>query len=117
MSAEDILDAPGLSITAAIPVVYGALNVTIDDAGTIQEYIRDPQAFAAKTLGVSKIDYLSWVACAGVPLCGGRTARGRECRGVIKHAGLPVDADPVGSPKAWLALHRNGFCSIHGGEG
>jgi hypothetical protein len=67
-------------------------------------YNADPDGFAADHFGLSKVDYIEWLACHGAPLCKHRTKTGDLCRNQI---------DGMKDSLEWRALHRHGSCSSH----
>jgi hypothetical protein len=71
----------------------------------VSRYNDDPDGFAAAHFGLSRIDYIEWLACYGAPLCKHRTKTGDLCRNQVD--GMQVD------PQKWRALHRQGSCSSH----
>lgn len=71
-------------------------------------YNSDPDAYAAKSFGLTKIEYLQWLDSDGAPLCGHRTAGGDLCRNLT--GGSQLD------PSEWKARHRKFNCVTHGGS-
>lgn len=74
----------------------------------IQQYIDDAEHFIAETHGVDREEYLNWVASEGIPLCGAKTRKGRQCKNWVSGGvHLPIHE--------WLKLN-GGYCAVHGGE-
>lgn len=64
----------------------------------------DPDAFAAKRVGLSLSEYAEWVELNGIALCGARTKDGKPCRMQVRCSS---------DPKDWQAKHRVLLCSVH----
>ena len=95
------------------PGVFHYVNVAVPGEMTIEldedqaaEYNTDPDAYAARYLGLAKFEYLLWVDLGGAPLCGARTAGGELCRNTVP-GGTRLSASE------WKARHRKAFCAIH----
>lgn len=72
------------------------------------KYNADPDAYAARHFGLSKVEYLQWLDLEGSPACGHRTAGGDLCRN--RTGGFQLAASE------WKARHRKFFCAAHGPE-
>jgi hypothetical protein len=76
-----------------------------DDAAAFNE---DPDAYAARHFGMTKVEYVDWIDGGGSPLCGCRTRSGALCRN-------PVGAGGQLQPDDFRAHHRMFACSVHRG--
>lgn len=74
----------------------------------LADYNSDPDRYAAGYLGVSIRDYREWVRLEGTALCGAKTRKGLNCR--CNLGGIQRTL------KDWRRVHRNFYCSIHGGN-
>lgn len=90
--------------TVNIITVWGGENIflTEDEA---HRYTADPDAYASKHLGLTKIEYYEWLDTDGSPLCGHRTASGDKCRN--RTGGFQL------VPNHWKSLHRKHNCAAH----
>jgi hypothetical protein len=72
----------------------------------VEVYNRDPDAYAAGLLGLTKDEYLEWVSLDGYALCGEQTKAGRPCCGILSAHYNPIE---------WKNTHRQLACYSHGG--
>ena len=89
---------------ANVITVWGGENIFMKQEEAA-EYEADPDAYAAKHFGLTKIEYYQWLDTEGSPLCGHRTARGDTCRN--RTGGFQL------VPRHWQARHRKLFCKAH----
>jgi hypothetical protein len=90
--------------TVNVITVWGGENLFLTEAEA-KRYNADPDAFAARHFGLSKIEYYQWLDTEGSPLCGHRTASGDKCRnrtGGFQHV-----------PNHWKSKHRKHLCAAH----
>lgn len=90
--------------TVNIITVWGGENIFLSRAEA-KRYSADPDAYAARRLGLTKIEYYQWLDTEGSPLCGHRTASGDVCRN--RTGGFHL------VPGHWKSLHRKLFCAAH----
>lgn len=101
------INGEAFSVWIAEVVVVGGverLQLSDEEAATFNA---DPDAFAAKHVGLSGEDYAEWIELEGCPRCGGRTKSGAPCR--MQVAGMSDAA-------VWKAKHRKLYCANHGGS-
>jgi hypothetical protein len=96
---------PGVLHHVNIAIPGGRVNIELDDAQAA-EYNTDPDAYAARHLGLTKFEYVLWVDLDGAPLCGARTQGGDLCRNAVP-GGVQLPASE------WKARHRKDFCATH----
>jgi len=89
---------------ANVITVWGGENIFMDRAEAAL-YAADPDAFAARHFGLTKIEYYQWLDTQGSPLCRHRTARGDLCRNLTGGQQL--------APDHWKSKHRKLFCKAH----
>jgi len=83
----------------------GGEDIDLENAATLEIYNRDPDEYAARYYGLTKLQYIEWITLDGNPLCGTRTAKGDLCRNQSGPGQLGA-AD-------WLLFHRKSTCSSH----
>lgn len=93
--------------SANLLTVWGGESVFLSD-DEAKRYNADPDAFAAKHFGLSKIEYYQWLDTEGSPLCSHRTAGGDNCRN--RTGGFQL------VPSHWKSKHRKLLCVAHGGK-
>ncbi len=99
------INSPATQIWIAHVVTpAGAENLYLDD-DEARQFNENPDAFAAKHFGLSKIDYIQWIGCDGAPLCKHRTKTGDLCRNMTGRIQM--------RPKDWKKQHRQSYCSSH----
>ncbi len=91
--------------TANVAVPGGGNTIYFESREEAKTYDADPDAFAAKHFGLTKIEYLQWVDTDGAALCSHRTKGGDLCRNLISRIQL--------SAKQWKARHRKALCTTH----
>jgi len=96
---------PGVLHHVNIAIPGGRVKIELDDAQAA-EYNTDPDAYAARYLGLTKFEYVLWVDLDGAPLCGARTQGGDLCRNAVP-GGVQLPASE------WKARHRKDFCATH----
>ena len=101
-----MIDA-GIAFSAVVPSPGGQKTVFLE-AEDVVPFVEDSADWYAKKNGVAKQDYLSWVACDGLPRCGATTKSGNQCKNSVSGGGQR-------SLLEWLTEDA-GFCSLHGGE-
>lgn len=69
------------------------------------EFLEDPAAIYARHFGVSKLEYLAWVADDHSVRCAGKTVRGLACKSIVR-GGANVE------PQVWLAM-QGACCNVH----
>lgn len=94
--------------TVNVITVWGGENIFMNNAEA-KLYEADPDAFAAKHFGLTKIEYYQWLDTEGSPLCRHRTAKGDPCRN--RTGGFQL------VPRHWKSLHRKLLCSSHADKG
>lgn len=75
--------------------------------GQLDSYNADTDGYAAAHFGLPVDKYIEWVEFDGTPLCGGQTAKGRDCKNMIGRCQM--------SANEWYNSHREGYCKSHGG--
>lgn len=90
--------------TVNIITVWGGANIFMSQAEA-KRYAADPDAYAARHYGLSKIEYYQWLDTEGSPLCAHRTAAGDQCRNLT--GGFQL------APQHWKSLHRKLVCRAH----
>jgi hypothetical protein len=98
-------NAPAEQIWIANVVVPGGGNDIYFDEQEAHKYNADPDGYAARHFGLTKIEYLQWIDLDGAPLCGHRTAGGDLCRNLT--GGNQLRASE------WKARHRKFRCATH----
>ena len=93
------------------------VNIAVPGGGS-QEFLHsdeqaelwdaDPDAYAAKLVGLTLAQYLLWIDTDGTPLCGAMTSSGKLCKN-------QVGVGQQGA-SAWLHNHHRSKCHAHGGE-
>jgi len=101
-----MIDA-GITFVAGVSSPGGQKTVFLE-AEDVAPFVEDSADWFAKKNGVTKQDYLSWVACDGLPRCGATTKNGSRCKNSVSGGGQRSLLD-------WLSEDA-GFCSLHGGE-
>ena len=101
-----MIDA-GISFVASVRSPGGQKTVLLE-AKDVVPFVEDSADWFAKRNGVTKQDYLSWVACDGLPRCGATTRNGSRCKNSVSGGGQRGLLD-------WLNEDA-GFCSVHGGK-
>lgn len=89
---------------ANIITVWGGQDLFMSNDEAAQ-YAADADAYAAKRMGLSKIEYLQWLDTEGAPLCLHRTANGDLCKN--RTGGYQL------TPAHWKSLHRKLHCAAH----
>jgi hypothetical protein len=92
---------------ANVTTVWGGEDIYMD-AAEAKRYDADPDAYAAKHFGLTKIEYYQWLDTEGAPLCSHRTAAGDNCRNRTGGSQLV--------PRSWKIKHRKLLCVAHGGK-
>jgi hypothetical protein len=92
---------------ANVAVPGGGQNFFLDEEEAAA-YNNDPDGYAAKLVGLTKMEYLQWVDLDGAALCAHRTKGGDLCRNNV--GGFQLKA------KEWKARHRKWTCATHGGK-
>lgn len=72
----------------------------------VEEWNRDPTAYAAKMCNVSRADYVDYVRVGGRALCSERTQKGKLCNHDCVN-------DYFNRPAEWVKYHRRYPCPIH----
>ena len=101
-----MIDA-GIGFVAGVPSPGGQKTVSLE-AEDVAPFVEDSADWFARKNGVTKRDYLSWVACDGLPRCGATTKNGSRCKNSVSGGAQRSLLD-------WLNEDA-GFCSVHGGE-
>jgi hypothetical protein len=96
----------GVRFTFVDPVPCRGQEMALDGA-LLPEFVSDPAAVAARLYGVTKEQYIGWVASERTVQCAGKTKRGKACRKSVAGGSLV-------EPKRWADL-EGGYCSAHGG--
>lgn len=99
------LKEAGAELWAQVPAAGGWQTVQVDP-GDVPLFLRDRDAWTAKTWGVSQGVMTAWGRQEGMPMCGGTTAQGRRCRSKI---GPSMDPPQ-------FAEEDGGYCHVHGGD-
>lgn len=93
--------------TVNVVTVWGGKQLYLEE-DEAAEFNADPDAGAAKQIGLTKREYLQWLDLEGAPLCGHRAKGGDLCRNLAGKIQL--------EPKDWKARHRKLRCTAHGGK-
>lgn len=102
------LQAKGISFIANVATVTGGMDI-IMTAEEALIFAGDPEAAAAKAMGVPREIYTEWLAAGGDVQCAGTTKAGSRCRNSI--SGGTID-----DPREWAREIRVGArCVTHGG--
>jgi hypothetical protein len=103
------LDRSGIEFVIALPSWLGLTSL---NGERLLSYLRDPDAYLHRVLGVTTDELRQWEACHGVIQCHARRAGGRgpRCRNLLNGEGDYL------RPDAWVAWERRRpTCWIHGG--
>lgn len=84
---------------ATIRVVGGEKELYLD-AAEAGEYERDPDNFAASTVGLSLPDYVEWIRTEGTPLCSEYTKQGKLCRSIFGANATRAAPLEIAAPKS-----------------
>lgn len=102
------LHAKGISFIANVTTVVGGMDIIMTPEEAL-EFSHDPQAAAARAMGVTKEVYTEWLASGGDVQCAATTKAGSRCLNSIS-GGTITDA------KDWAREIRVGAtCVTHGG--
>jgi hypothetical protein len=75
------------------------------------EYLGDPTAAIAKSLGFTRDEFVEYLSSYGTVRCEGRNKDGTPCKSSVAGCTGQLDAD------VWkLANERGGYCRRHGGD-
>jgi len=107
LTLDYIYSAP-LEIVARLRAPWGGISA-FPARADIEEFLNDPEDWYARSEGVSKDDYLNWIASEGLPRCGAVLRNGHSCKN-------PVSGGIQRGLHDWLQADA-GFCRLHGGEG
>jgi hypothetical protein len=106
LSTIQALEAAGIQFSVSFREPGGAATIGIS-ADEAFAWVEDPEAFAARTVGLTTTKYREWVDSDGEPRCGAVTIDGHRCKNVIS-GGIQRSA------LEWLRLD-GGYCAVHGG--
>jgi len=101
------IEERGVEIVGYLDVPCGGGSVWPGD--DIWLFATDKVGYAAKTLRVSREEYLTWVEQDGTPRCGAKTRRGRRCKNPI------TGYSQVKDIHEFLSMD-GGYCYTHGGD-
>ena len=76
------LDASGVGFMAGIPTPGGQETFPLQ-TNDLADYVADKELWFARKNGVSKEDYLRWLAADGTPQCGYQLKNGRRCKNTV----------------------------------
>lgn len=109
LGAYQRLHEKGVRFIINVPTVYGGKDVflTPDD---LLIYPHDPEAVAAKHMGVTRDIYVEWLAAMGDVQCAGKTKSGHRCR-------RSISGGSIYDPAEWArTIDREERCVLHGGQ-
>lgn len=99
----------GVRFVVNVPTVYGGMDLFLTPADLLT-YPHDPEAVAAKHMGVTRDIYVEWLAAMGDVQCAGETKSGRRCR-------RSISGGSIYDPAEWArAIDREERCVLHGGQ-
>lgn len=108
LAALKRLYAKGISFVANVATVSGGMDVIMTPEEAL-EFSHDPQAVAARSMGVTKEVYAEWLASGGDVQCAGTTKAGARCLNSIA-------GGTINDPKEWAREIRVATrCVTHGG--
>jgi hypothetical protein len=96
---------PASAVWIAEIAIPGGWNQLILSEAEARNYDTDPDLYAARHFGLTKIEYLQWIDLDGAPLCSHRTRGGDLCKN--NTGGYQLEA------KEWKARHRKIRCAAH----
>lgn len=108
------MDSATIRKLAAAPIEFvgtvaapgGGKNISLN-AEDLEAFCADPEGYYALRQGVTKDEYLQWVATEGTPRCGALNSDGARCGNQVS-GGIQMGLE------RWLQ-EDGGLCAIHGG--
>lgn len=97
----------GISFISYVRAPGGSATISLEP-DDVPAFIEDRDSFAARHFGVSRQQYLDWVATDGAPRCGATTKKGTRCQNSVS-GGIQRTIEE------WVKLD-GGYCAVHGGE-
>ena len=99
--------AAGISFVSYVSSPGGSTTIGLEP-DDVPAFIQDRDTFAAKHFGVTRQQYLDWVATDGAPRCGAVTKRGTRCQNSVR-GGIQRTIEE------WAKLDGE-YCPVHGGD-
>lgn len=99
------LAAAPIEFVGTVAVPGGGKSISLE-AEDLEAFCADPEGYFARQQGVTKDEYLQWVATDGTPRCGALNSQGAPC-------GNRVSGESQMGLGRWLQ-EEGGFCAIHG---
>lgn len=99
-------EAEGVRYSLAIKKPGGEIELPINADG-VQLYLKDRNQYSADYFGLSKAEYLKWIAQDGVTYCSSDTNENQPCKNVVASPGQT-------GPLSWKRLQGE-YCVVHGG--
>ena len=104
----DAIYAAPIEIVANLRAPWGGISA-FPKRDNIEDFLNDPEEWYARDQGVTKVDYLNWIASDGLPRCGATLKNGQRCK-------IPVSGGVKRQLHDWLQEDA-GLCHLHGGDG
>lgn len=98
----------GCALAVNVPTLSGTQTVIATPEQALR-LLQDKYAVYGELMGLSRTDYIEWVASLGSVYCSATTQKGHRCRNPIVGATLLA-------PSAWKDTYESGgYCAVHGG--
>ncbi|MCK9511578.1 MAG: hypothetical protein M0R28_10160 [Pigmentiphaga sp.] len=98
----------GCELAVGVPALGGNRTVVATPEQALR-LLQDKYAVYGELVGLSRTNYIEWVASQGSVYCSATTQKGHRCRNPIVGATLLA-------PSAWKDTYESGgYCAVHGG--